>query len=157
MQQLSAALTQTREELTVLFLDLDRFKSVNNSLGHLVGDELLKAVAQRLQTRMSDRDEIARLEGDEFALLISGNCERATTIAREILVCLQDPFFLGNYRVATEASIGIVRCNNGYSNAIDILRDADIAMYRAKKERRGGFAVLTSQMRAFSLAKLQLE
>ncbi|MEM9539287.1 MAG: EAL domain-containing protein [Cyanobacteria bacterium P01_E01_bin.42] len=157
VQHLSIALTQSQNDFTVLFLDLDRFKSVNDSLGHLVGDELLKAVAQRLRTCTGDRDEIARLGGDEFAILISGDGDRAIAVAREILTRLQAPFSLGNYRVSTGASIGIVSCSQGYRNAIDVLRDADVAMYRAKKDGRGRFAVLTPEIQALSLARLKLE
>ncbi|MBP0017051.1 MAG: EAL domain-containing protein [Cyanobacteria bacterium SBLK] len=157
VQHLSAALTQSKNDFAVLFLDLDRFKSVNDSLGHLVGDELLKAVARRLRNCIDDGDEIARLGGDEFAILVSGDRDRATTIAREILTQLQTPFFLGNYRVSTDASIGIVGGDEGYRNAIDVLRDADVAMYRAKKDGRGRFAVLTPEMQVLSLARLKLE
>ncbi|MGK7925749.1 MAG: EAL domain-containing protein [Spirulina sp.] len=166
VQYLSAALLQRRDgsdrDFAVLFLDLDRFKSVNDSLGHLVGDELLKAVAQRLQTCVASRGAIARLGGDEFAILLQGDGEEARTLAREILSQLQAPFFLTDrdtptYRIATGASIGIVCYDPRYRDAIDILRDADVAMYRAKRDGRGRFAVLTPQMQARSLAKLQLE
>jgi len=127
----------------VLFIDLDRFKVVNDSLGHIIGDKLLVEVAHRMEvcTRPTDRisrvegnDRIARFGGDEFAVFLHDikHISSASRVADRIQMELQKPFNLDGYELFTSASIGIALSATGYEIAEDILRDADSAMYRAK-------------------------
>ncbi len=118
----------------VLFLDLDRFKVINDSLGHFVGDQLLVGVARRLQTVVRSGDTVARLAGDEFTALleeIEGRDE-ATAIAERIQTELSLPFHIGPHEIFTRASIGIALGGPQYHTAEELLRDSDLAMYRAK-------------------------
>jgi|GEM_PF-1267810 len=118
----------------VLFLDLDRFKLVNDSLGHSIGDQLLIAIAQRLQLCIRLEDTVARLGGDEFVLLLEGieSASDATRVAERIQRELAQPFHLSGQELFATASIGITLSTTGYEQPEDIMRDADVAMYRAK-------------------------
>ncbi|HEX8617950.1 MAG TPA: diguanylate cyclase, partial [Thermoanaerobaculia bacterium] len=132
----------------VLFLDLDRFKIVNDSLGHLLGDELLLAVAQRLGTLVRTSDTVARLGGDEFVILIDGIDHEADPVrtARRIQDELLVPFRVGGHEIFTTVSIGIALSTTGYSDPQDVLRDADIAMYRAKARGKARHEVFDTAM-----------
>ena len=143
----------------VAFLDLDRFKVVNDSLGHIVGDELLVSLGQRLQGCLRQGDTVARLGGDEFALLLDDvkDVNDATRVAERILADLALPFLLGNHEVYTSASIGIALSSSGYARAEDILRDADTAMYRAKLEGRSRYEVFDRNMHDHAVETLQME
>jgi diguanylate cyclase (GGDEF)-like protein len=148
----------------VLFIDIDRFKVVNDSLGHMVGDELLKAVAQRLVGCLRPADTAARLGGDEFTLLLDeiGDVSDATRVAERFQKELSKPFDLNGHEVAPTASIGIVISvsdtgKSAYEQPDDMLRDADIAMYRAKALGRSRHAVFDEAMHARALALLRLE
>jgi diguanylate cyclase (GGDEF)-like protein/PAS domain S-box-containing protein len=143
----------------VAFLDLDRFKIVNDSLGHLMGDELLVVIAQRLQSCLRTQDTVARLGGDEFALLLEDVSEPgdATHVAERILAALDAPFRLGEQEVFTTASIGIALSSTGYEKPEDILRDADTAMYRAKLEGRSRYEVFDRNMHVMAVEALQIE
>ncbi|MEO5509370.1 MAG: EAL domain-containing protein [Longimicrobiales bacterium] len=127
----------------VAFLDLDRFKIVNDSLGHLVGDELLVAIGQRLAGCLRLGDTVARLGGDEFALLLHDvhDIADATRVAERILTDLAQPFELSGHELFSNVSIGIALSNGDYEKPEELLRDADIAMYRAKLEGRSRFEV----------------
>lgn len=118
----------------VLFLDLDRFKVINDSLGHFVGDQLLVGVARRLQTVVRAGDTVARLAGDEFTALLEGieGRDEAATIADRIQTELALPFHIGPHEIFTRASIGIALGGPQYNAAEELLRDSDLAMYRAK-------------------------
>ena len=134
----------------VLFLDLDRFKIVNDSLGHLAGDRLLASLSQRFSSSVRPGDLIARFGGDEFAILldpISGP-EDAARIAYRIQEALAEAFDLGGSEVFSSASIGIALSSTGYERAEDLLRDADTALYRAKAGGRARFEVFDEAMRA---------
>ena len=122
------------ELFALLFLDLDRFKVVNDSLGHPGGDQLLISVARRLKTCVRPSDTIARLGGDEFAILLESlrDEKEATRIADRIQLGLSQPFTIGDQEVFTAASIGIALSSDGHQKAEDLLRGADSAMYRAK-------------------------
>jgi diguanylate cyclase (GGDEF)-like protein/PAS domain S-box-containing protein len=153
----------------VLFLDLDAFKMINDSLGHLIGDQLLLAVAKRLESCLRATDTVARITaetftlarigGDEFTVLLdelkdSADAERA---AERIMKGLSEPFRIGGKEVFTSASIGIALGNSAYQRPEEILRDADTAMYRAKTLGKARFVVFNTDMRASVLARLELE
>jgi diguanylate cyclase (GGDEF)-like protein/PAS domain S-box-containing protein len=144
----------------VLFLDLDRFKIVNDSLGHSFGDELLKVIADRLaQTVRANIDIVARLGGDEFVILLEGieEASTATHVASRIQHSLREPVRIGGHEVFVTASIGVALSTTGYADAEDLLRDADTAMYRAKARGRACHEVFDKQMHARAVALLELE
>jgi diguanylate cyclase (GGDEF)-like protein/PAS domain S-box-containing protein len=143
----------------LLFLDVDRFKVVNDSLGHLTGDELLQAVARRLERCVRPGDTVARLGGDEFTVLLDDIADPsdATRIADRIQRDLNMPFNLSGQEVFTSASIGIALSRSGYERPDDLLRDADIAMYRAKALGKARYEVFDAEMHARAVSQLQLE
>lgn len=143
----------------VLFIDLDRFKVVNDSLGHLVGDELIKSVASRLKMALRATDTVARLGGDEFVILLENisDVEEATAVAERIQAQLRQPYRLQEYEVFTAASIGITLSTMNYERASDVLRDADAAMYHAKEQYRGKYQIFAPAMQTRAIARLQLE
>ncbi len=143
----------------VLYLDVDRFKVVNDSLGHTIGDQLLVAIAQRLGKGLRVTDTFARLGGDEFVILLDDvrSHDEVLTIANRIQEQLAEPFDLGGLEMVSSASLGIVLSEATYDGADDLLRDADIAMYRAKALGRARHVVFTPAMRADALARLRLE
>ncbi|MEC4982934.1 MAG: EAL domain-containing protein [Oscillatoria sp. PMC 1068.18] len=142
----------------LLFIDLDRFKVVNDSLGHPVGDELLKSFAAWLQSSLPTTKKIARLGGDEFAILLEGIEEfsQAIQIAELIEARLKEPFQLHNYEVFTGASIGISLSSFAYQQPEDLLRDADVAMYQAKV-RQLPYEVFNPAMQIDAMARMELE
>jgi diguanylate cyclase (GGDEF)-like protein len=146
-------------QFAVLFLDCDRFKVVNDSLGHLVGDELLIAIAKRLQSALREEDTLARLGGDEFAVLVEElpTLDRAQTIADRILNSLTEPFQLSRYEVFINASIGITLGSFYHEKPEYLLRDADTAMYRAKALGKGQYYLFDPAMHDEALNRLQLE
>jgi diguanylate cyclase (GGDEF)-like protein/PAS domain S-box-containing protein len=143
----------------VAFMDLDRFKVVNDSLGHLRGDELLVTIARRLESCIRQGDTVARLGGDEFAILLDDvkDVRDATRVADRILAELSLPFRLAGHEVYTAASIGIALSSTGYDVPEDILRDADTAMYRAKIEGRSRYEVFDRNMHERAVQTLQVE
>ena len=143
----------------VLFIDLDRFKTINDSLGHLIGDKLLITVAKILQDCVRDRDFVARLGGDEFTILLNDvKClGDAHIIAGRIQEKLITPFNLEEHMVFTSASIGIVVGNSRYQDIADILRDADIAMYSAKSNGKARHEFFNDEMYARTAELLSIE
>src|SRR5438046_562295 len=152
----------------VLFLDLDGFKMINDSLGHLIGDQLLVGVAMRLEkclrssdtvARLGETFTVARLGGDEFTILLDDirDPSDAKSAAERVMKGLASPFLLGGKEVFTSVSIGIALNNSAYEQPEDILRDADTAMYRAKSLGKARYEVLDADMRAGVMARLQLE
>jgi len=143
----------------VLFLDLDRFKPINDSLGHLTGDQLLVQVAQRLEECVRNLDTVARLGGDEFTVLLEEvkTPEEVEEIAKRINLHLAKPFDLGNNTVHTSASIGITLCRGNYNRPEDILRDADIAMYQAKTQGKARFVIFDADSHGHSTTILKME
>jgi diguanylate cyclase (GGDEF)-like protein len=155
----------------VLFVDLDRFKSINDGLGHQSGDQLIIATAQRLshclrQTDLVARDRafsrehlVARLGGDEFVILLDqvASAESAIVVAERIMGVLAEPFEVADQRVFVTASVGIALSASGYADVEDILRDADIAMYHAKQTGRARWVMFDQTMQLAAVRRLQLE
>lgn len=143
----------------VLLLDLDGFKSVNDSFGHLVGDRLLIEVSHRLQKCLNSWDIMARLGGDEFVILLPNlrNTDNATRIAKIIVKALGPVFNLDNNEVFISTSIGIVLSTSGFKKPEDFLRNADIALYEAKAQGKGIDKTFDNQMHAKTIARISLE
>ncbi|GAB4294379.1 MAG: hypothetical protein Fur0025_30990 [Oscillatoriaceae cyanobacterium] len=146
-------------QFVVMFLDCDRFKVINDSLGHIVGDQLLVAIARRLQEHMDTKDTLARLGGDEFAILLPGveNIHQATRVAQNMIDALCYPFQLERHEVFINASIGIAPSCPDYSKPEHLLRDADTAMYRAKNSGRACYHIFDPAMHDAAVALLELE
>ena len=146
-------------QFAVLFLDLDRFKNVNDSLGHTIGDQLLIAMARRLESCIREVDMVARLGGDEFAILLDGisNATEATNMARRIQEKLSSPFNLSGHEVFTTTSIGIALSSTGYDYPENMLRDADTAMYRAKAQGKACYEVFDKGMHTHAVYLLKME
>ncbi|HEV3471326.1 MAG TPA: EAL domain-containing protein [Pyrinomonadaceae bacterium] len=143
----------------VLFMDLDRFKNVNDSLGHAHGDRLLLTVAARLKDCVRPEDTVARFGGDEFAILLNGirHATDAVRAAERIQEEIGLPFALGHHEIFTSASVGITLSALGYAEADEMLRDADTAMYRAKSRGKGRYEVFDKVMHARAVTTLRLE
>ncbi len=144
----------------LLFLDLNRFKLVNDSLGHQVGDQLLIALSRRLEMAVRGSDVIGRLGGDEFVVVLEKICsiEDAVHVAERINTMLKEPFVLDEHRLFTSASIGIAMGTAQYENSDELLRNADIAMYSAKAQgREGDYIIFDRGMYEQVSSKLQLE
>lgn len=163
MEQLERSVKQVQRHpqylFAVLFIDLDRFKVVNDSLGHQVGDQLLAAIAHRLHGLVRATDIVARLGGDEFVILLEPieAINDAVRVADRIVQELNTPIDLGNRQVFTSASIGIALSSPDYDQGADVLRDADIAMYRAKNRGKACFEIFNERMYTQALDRLQLE
>jgi len=146
--------SRTAKNVQVLFIDLDRFKTVNDSLGHGTGDELLAAVARRLSPTLRGDDTLARLGGDEFAVLTVGTADAGERVARRILDALRGPFAVAGGEVSVSASIGVARAAGTAEN---LLRDADIAMYGAKAAGRNRYEVFDPSTHHAERNRLRLE
>jgi len=162
-QLLTTALDQARDDrgkpFGLLFLDFDRFKLINDSLGHAVGDEFLVAVARRIQRQLRNGDAVARLGGDEFAILaVDLDCERyATALAQRLLEALREPFSIANTDITSSVSIGITFSGTGYTSTSDMLRDADTAMYKAKTAGKARYALFDHALHTEVSQRLRLE
>jgi len=143
----------------VLFLDLDRFKVVNESLGHYYGDQMLIAVSQRLQENLRPGDTLTRFGGDEFGILMENlkSVNEAIQFARHLQQALSQPYTIDNREVFSSASIGITIIDNSVETPEGVLRDADTALYRAKSKGRARYEIFDSEMHAASMNLLQIE
>ncbi len=160
--KLQAAFERSKEDsnkfIAVLFLDMDGFKLVNDSLGHGIGDELLKSTAARLLTCVRGNDTVARLGGDEFTILLEDLHEvnQAVRVAERIKQVLSEPFLLANQEIFIGTSIGIATTSIDYDESGDILRDADAAMYQAKARGKGCHVVFDQEMFSNATSLLRL-
>jgi len=163
LEHLARALLRARERpdhlFAVLFLDLDRFKVINDSLGHQAGDRLLSVISARLRGALREEDTVARFGGDEFALLLPdiGEPRVATEVAERIQRAIAEPVNLDGYEVYTSASIGIALSSTDYGRPEHLLRNADVAMYRAKAAGTGRHETFDRAMHAHALLRLQQE
>ena len=149
----------THHTVAVLFLDLDRFKVVNDSLGHMSGDQTLVAVSERLTGVLRDADTLARFGGDEFAVLLTGDMlsEETERVACRILEAFHTPFSVDGRELFITGSIGIASNSSAVSEATHVLRAADVAMYHAKGRGPGSYAVFDPAMNAWTVERLELE
>ncbi len=163
IDRLSCALADLQRRaaphFSVLFFDLDRFKNVNDSLGHAIGDKLLLGIARRLEHFLRPGDTVARLGGDEFAILIHRveDASGAIHVADRVQEILSMNFSIDGHDVMVTASIGIAHSSTGYTNPEEILRDADIAMYRAKAGGKARYEIFDREMHQSAVALLKLE
>lgn len=153
----------------VLFLDFDRFKVINDTLGHEAGDRLLKGITDRLRTVLRESDSVgrlnpgsstaARLGGDEFVVLLEdlARVEDADAVAERLVNCMSEPHHIGGQQFVSTVSIGVLRGDNRYDRAADVLRDADTAMYEAKAAGKGRYVVFDAAMRDRILRRASLE
>ncbi|HET7763622.1 MAG TPA: EAL domain-containing protein [Burkholderiales bacterium] len=161
-ERLSHSIAAARRSATfiaVLFIDVDRFKAVNDSLGHHVGDKLLIAVASRVGRAIREGDTLARFGGDEFVVIVEGLRSRdsAEAVARKIPAALAAPFDIDGHTLNVSASIGVTCWPGDGEDAKDLIRAADIAMYRAKERRRGDIQLFSADMNALTLDRQKLE
>jgi len=147
------------QKLAVMFLDLDRFKAINDTLGHNVGDQLLKIAAERLRSCVRDCDTVARLGGDEFTVVVEDIIEDhdAAAVAQKILDTLSQPFNLYGHEVFISVSVGVTLYPSDDENADNLLRNADSAMYRAKEYGRNNFQFYVADMNVKARERLMLE
>ena len=163
LERLDSAISSARSReggsFAVLFLDLDRFKLINDSIGHAAGDEMLVEVGRRISDVLGDRGVVARFGGDEFAILVDplAHVQESEALATRILEALGKPLWLGGRELFPSASIGIALWQPRYRLGEELLRDADAAMYRAKAEGRDRSAVFDEAMRAHAIRLLDLE
>jgi diguanylate cyclase (GGDEF)-like protein len=162
LDRLEHALARARRgqtALAVLFVDLDRFKLINDTLGHAAGDELLVQAGQRLRAAVREADTPARFGGDEFAIMLEDNEDTpdATHVAQRVIDTLQAPFDVGGREVFVSASVGIATSHAGQEDAAELLRNADVAMYRAKHQGSGGYHIFEPGMRVALMERLELE
>lgn len=145
------------EPHSVLFLDLDEFKAINDTLGHLAGDDVLKETAQRLRMIVDERSLVARMAGDKFGVLIPGTSTAAVQgVLDTIHETLRRPYPMAGRTLAMTASIGVVSVDQGYTSIAEVLRDAETAMYRAKSQGRDRDAIFTPTMHEEALQRLSL-
>jgi diguanylate cyclase (GGDEF)-like protein/PAS domain S-box-containing protein len=159
LEQALARRARTSGCVGVMIVDLDGFKHVNDSLGHLVGDALLIAVADRFRARLRGSDTIARLGGDEFAILVDSldAADRSGTVAQRVLDALVEPLALPGQEVAIGASVGIALTDDDDTSADRLLADADAAMYQAKRAGKGCYRVFKADMHAAAVERMSLD
>jgi len=159
LQQALLTAASSGRRVAVAFVDLDRFKFINDSLGHHVGDELLKAVAARLKSCVRDCDTVARLGGDEFVLLINGHTgpEYVRQLMEKMLAAVAQPWVIEQGEFLVSCSIGVALHPDDGEEALTLLKHADSAMYRAKDNGRSNFQFFTRELNALMIEQLELE
>jgi diguanylate cyclase (GGDEF)-like protein/PAS domain S-box-containing protein len=163
IDRIELALKRAQQSVTyqfaLLFLDLDQFKVINDSLGHHLGDQLLMTVAQKIQHLVRPADLAARIGGDEFVILLEylPNIQTATQLAERILEAFEHPLSIDGHSVFTTTSIGLVWGDRRYTQASDLLRDADIALYRAKAKGRSRYEIFDEEMHIAAVKRMTLE
>ncbi|MBW7902962.1 MAG: EAL domain-containing protein [Rhodocyclaceae bacterium] len=159
LEQALAHAERTQTRIALLFLDLDRFKTINDSLGHPVGDALLQELTRRLKGAVRETDTVSRLGGDEFVILAGGlgDPEMAADIAAKILAAVHRPFLVDSHRLSTSTSIGITLYPDDGADFDTLLKKADIAMYHAKDAGRNTYRFFTEQMNAHAHERLLVQ
>jgi diguanylate cyclase (GGDEF)-like protein len=162
MDRLGRAIEYSKRQnhpFSVLFLDLDHFKVINDSMGHSIGDQLLVSIAQRLKVSLRSSDTIARFGGDEFVILLEGtnDLESVVASANRVQDDLKIPFNLDHHKVFITASIGVVLSIHEYDRPEEVLRDADLAMYRAKACGKARYEVFNQNLRSMAISRLEIE
>ncbi len=163
MERIDRALARSKRiasyQFAVLLIDLDRFKSINDSLGHLAGDELLKTISNRIVNSIRDMDTVARLGGDEFAVLIEdlNDTDELTVIIKRVQKNIERPVQIGENTVHISSSIGVVIKTDRYDSTVEVLRDADLAMYHAKEQGKANFKFFDDQLYTQALVSHRLE
>lgn len=159
LEELIVSCKQKTFDYALFFLDGDRFKQVNDTHGHRMGDKLLVSATERLQTVLADGQHVVRLGGDEFTILIErlAKVEDAESLAKNIIEAFEVPFVLEQNKVYFRVSIGVLICGDQYDKPSQLLRDADVAMYRAKEAGRGTYRIFDEKMRESTLETAQLE
>ncbi|MCR6734009.1 MAG: EAL domain-containing protein [Afipia sp.] len=161
-QRLDELLAHTRrsgDKVAVLFLDLDNFKAINDTLGHAIGDKLLKGVTKRLRSSLREEDAIARLGSDEFAVVQAGvtRPEEVAMLARRLIAAISEPYLFDGHTIVSGASIGIAIAPGDGDDAEKLLKNADMALSRAKSEGLGSFSFFESEMDARAQARRRIE
>ncbi|MEL6493955.1 MAG: EAL domain-containing protein [Cyanobacteria bacterium J06623_7] len=163
MERIDRALERSKRNqqhlFAVLFIDLNRFKTINDSLGHSIGDALLVAISQLLKKDLRGVDTVARLGGDEFVILLDsiGSVKDAIEVAARIQGKLKQPLSCGEHSIVSGASIGIALSSHRYNHSSEIIRDADIAMYRAKSQSKNSYEIFDEAMYVQNLKAVELE
>lgn len=162
-ERLQRAIKQRRRHpdclYAVLFVDLDRFKWINDTLGHIIGDRFLQKIANIILQCLKEEDTLARFSGDEFAILLENLSDdnEAIIVAERILSQFTSPLVIGEHNIFSSASVGIVIGNGDYDNSGEVIRDAEIAMYRAKALGKGRYTIFTPEMYQENLKIIKLE
>ena len=151
--------SRDHEQLALLFIDLDRFKNVNDTLGHHTGDELLKQVARALTSKLREGDTLARLGGDEFIVLLEniGGAPGAAHVAEKLVALFEQPFMVADYELFVTASVGIAMYPNDAPDVNLLIRNADVAMYQAKARGRNGYQFYAPSMSGEGVERLRME
>jgi diguanylate cyclase (GGDEF)-like protein len=159
LEQARTAAQRSGELFALMYLDLDRFKNVNDTLGHEIGDMLLKAAAQRMSDCLRKGDTMARLGGDEFAVIVAeaSRQEDLVKVAEKVIRSLQAPFVLGGFELFISTSIGISVFPTDTTDVDTLIKNSDIALYRAKEQGRNNFQFFIAEMTARSMERLMME
>ncbi len=159
MQAMAIAQQDVNHLFAVLFIDLERFKLVNDTLGNIVGDQLLKSVSQRAKNCLRPKDTLARFGGDDFIVLLEpiNDVNEVISIAHKIQAQLRPPFMIEGYEVVTDCNIGVTISSIGYERAEDVLTDVDTAMYHAKSKGKGGCEIFVPSMKTQARERIQIE
>jgi diguanylate cyclase (GGDEF)-like protein/PAS domain S-box-containing protein len=154
-----ASAARNGTQVALLFIDLDRFKTINDSLGHQVGDQMLKQVAERLSRCVRREDTLARLGGDEFVVLLEGlsDAQIASQVARKVLKLLSRPYTIDGHQLSTSCSIGISLYPTDGEDAQTLMKNADAAMYHAKERGRGNYQYFSSDLHSRAVERLSIE